>query len=112
MPRDAKAEGPRLRPIRTAALAAVWLVGLAAGFYAFLASAARYGCISGDDGLACGTSGSVAGVVLLVTVVATVTAVTLLSIDRPVRPALGIAGGGLAVLAVCLFAARTLLSTA
>jgi hypothetical protein len=110
--RQTEVDDPRLRAIRMSALVVVWIGGLMAGFYALLAAAARYGCMSGDNGMACRTSGSITGLVLLGAVVATVTVVTLLTANRATRPALAIAGVGFAVLAGCLIAAHSLLSTA
>jgi hypothetical protein len=110
--RHAKAVDERLRTIRLLALAAVWAVGLAAGFFAFLSAAARYGCSDNQRGLACRTSGSIAGILLVLAVIAIVTAVTIMAADRPARRMVTIAVAGVVALAVCLVAARSLLATA
>ena len=90
----------------------MWLAGLAAGFVAFLAGVARYGCSAGDDGLACETSGSVLGWLVVAAVIAVVTAVTLMTLNRPRRGVLLVSGFGLAALVCCFLAARSLLATA
>jgi hypothetical protein len=112
LPRHAKVVNQRLRVIRLSTVAFVWLCGLAAGLCATLAAAAKYGCMSGDHAVACQTSGSVLGIVLLITVIAIVTVVTLVTMNRPVRPVLIIGGLGVVALAICTFAAASLLSTA
>ena len=112
MPRHAKVVDPRQRAIRLATLAFVWLCGLAAGLDATLAAAAKYGCMSGDQALACKTSGSVLGIVLLITVIAILTVVTLATTNRPTRRVLVIGAAGVLALAICAVAASALLSTA
>lgn len=102
----------RLHAVRLSIVGLVWLAGLAAGFVAILAAVARYGCSTTDDGLACKTSGSVLGWLAVVAVIATVTAVTLMTLTRPARGVLMIGGFGLAALAFCFVAARSLLATA
>jgi hypothetical protein len=89
----------------------VWLGGLVAGFFGLLAAVATYGCADSDPGLACRTSGSLLGVVVVLAVIAIVTAVTLLSHGRPPRGAALLAGSGLVALVVCFVAARMLLDT-
>jgi hypothetical protein len=89
----------------------VWLCGLAAGFYAALAAAAKYGCAGGDTSIGCKTSGSVLGIVLLVTIIAIVTVVTLATTNRPRRGVFIIAAIGVGGLAICTFAAASLLAT-
>jgi hypothetical protein len=89
----------------------VWLCGLVAGFFGLLAAAARYGCGSSDNGLACRGSGSVVGVLIVVAVIAVVTAVTVMTHDRPPRRVVAIGGIGLAALVFCFVAARALLGT-
>jgi hypothetical protein len=76
-----------------------------------LGAAARYGCGSSDTGLACRTSGSVLGILIVVGVIAVVTAVTVLTHERPPRRVVITGGVGLAALALCLIAARSLLGT-
>ena len=93
-------------------VAAVWVVGLAAGFYSVLAATAKFGCIDGNRALACRASGSVLGLVLLCAVVAIVTVATVLIGRRPARPVLVIGGTGVAALAACLILAWRLVSTA
>ena len=89
MSRQAKVVDQPHRAIRLSAVALVWLGGLAAGFFALLSAAARYGCGPEDDGFACQTSGSFVGILIVVA-----------------------AAVGLAALAVCLVAARSVLATA
>ncbi len=111
MARHAKLVDQRLRAIRISTVSVVWVCGLAAGFVALLASAARYGCSSSNNGFGCGTSGEVVGIVLVVTVIAIVTLVTLLTNDRPARRVLTVGAVGLAALVVCAVAARAVLAT-
>jgi hypothetical protein len=101
----------RQRVIRLSTVTFVWLCGLAAGLYAVLAATAKYGCMSGDDATGCKTSGSVLGIVLLITVIAIVTVITLATANRPSRHVLVIGGIGVAALAICAFAAASLLAT-
>jgi hypothetical protein len=89
----------------------VWLGGLAAGFFGLLGAAARYGCGASDKGLACHGTGTTLGVIIVLAVVATVTAVTVLTHDREPRPVLAIGGAGLVALALCFVFARMLLGT-
>jgi hypothetical protein len=112
LPRHAKVVDQRLHVIRVSTIAAVWVYGLVAGLYALLAAAAKYGCMKDDDGLACHTSGSVLGIVLLVTVIAVVTLVTIACPNRPGRTVLVIGGFSIAALTACLIAAISLLATA
>src|SRR3954470_24761857 len=97
--------------MRLSTVAVVWLGGLVAGFFALLATASRYECGARDHGLACRSSGTVVGVSLVVAVIALVTAVTVLTQDRPPRSMLGLGAAGLLVLIGCLIAARALLAT-
>jgi len=75
----------RARTLRLGTLALVWLAGLVAGFFGLLSAVATYGCSDSDPGLACRTSGSLLGAVVVLAVIAVVTAVTVLSHDRPPR---------------------------
>jgi hypothetical protein len=111
LPRHAKVVDQRLRTIRLSTVAFVWLCGLAAGLYAVLAAAAKYGCMNGDDAVGCKTSGSVLGIVLLVTVIAIVIVVTLTTANRAARGVLVVGVFGVVGLAICAFAAASLLST-
>jgi hypothetical protein len=101
-----------LRVIRLSAFAFVWLCGLGAGFICLLVVTAWYGCAAHDSGIACHTTGSVLGAVLLVTVISIVIVVTVLGSTRPARQLFGISGAGVAALALCVIAARSLLATA
>jgi hypothetical protein len=112
LPSHAKVVDERLRAIRVATVVVVWLVGLAAGLYALLAASAKFGCMGGDRALACQTSGSILGLVLLAAVVAIVTVVTVMTSGRAARPVLIIGGVGAGALAICLVAAWSLLETA
>ena len=100
-----------MRAVRLCSVGVIWLAGLVAGFFGLLGAAARYGCSSGDHGLACRTPGSLLGVLLIVAVIAVVTAVTVLSHGRPARDTVLLAVSGVAALAVCFVAARMLLDT-
>jgi uncharacterized membrane protein len=111
LPRHAKALDQQLGVIRWSTVAFVWLCGLAAGFCAVLAAAAKYGCMSGDRAVGCKTSGSVLGIVLLITVIVIVTVVTLTTANRPRQRVLVIGGIGVAGLAICTIAAVSLLAT-
>jgi hypothetical protein len=92
-------------------VAVVWLGGLGAGFFGLLGAAAKYGCGANDHGLACRTSGSVVGVLIVVAVVIVVTAVTVLTHERTPRGVVVAGGLGLVVLVLCFVAARLLLGT-
>jgi hypothetical protein len=104
---DADASGG----VRTAALALVWLVGLAAGFVAVLAAVARYGCPDGSSGLACRPAGSALGWLMFALVLIVLAGATFVLLYRsgrgPVILAL-VAGG---VLAGLLALAWTLAGT-
>jgi hypothetical protein len=110
--RHAKDVDPRFRAIRLPAVGLVWLCGLAAGYYALLGAAAKYGCGTSDDGFACDGSGSAVGVLLVIAVIGIVIAVTLLTSERPTRAILLVSGVGFVALVCCLVAARSLLATA
>jgi len=102
------------RPTRAAALATVliiWAAGLAAGFYALLGVAARYGCGASQHGFGCGNGGTAVGVLLVLAVVATVTTVTILTHGRTPARVSAIGVCGLVVLIACYFATRALLKT-
>ena len=111
MPRHAKTVDQRRRVIRWSTVTFVWLCGLAAGFYAALAAAAKYGCMSDDRAVGCTTSGSVLGIVLLVTIIAIVTVVTLTTANVLERRVLIIGAIGVGALAICTVAAAGLLAT-
>jgi hypothetical protein len=87
------------------------LSGLAAGFFGLLGAAARYGCGANEAGLACRTSGSVVGALIVIAVISVVTAVTVMTHDRTPRSVLVIGTAGLAALVLCFIAARSLLGT-
>jgi hypothetical protein len=111
--RHAKAVSSRSRAARATALAVVWLGGLAAGFFALLSVSARYTtCSASAHGLACRPAGTAIGGTLVIGVIATVTAATVLTHDRgPGRSATwGLLGA--AALIVCYLAAHALLGTA
>jgi hypothetical protein len=97
--------------VRLSTVAVVWLCGLAAGFFGLLSAAARYGCGAGDNGLACRTSGSVVGILVVIAVIVVVTTVTVMSHDQPPRRLITMGASGLAALLLCFIAARALLST-
>lgn len=113
MGRHAKAPSVRARVARAGSLAVVWVGGLAAGFFALLSVAARYTtCTTSAPGLACRPAGTAIGGSLVIGVIATVTAATVLTHDRgPGRSATwGLLGA--VALSACYFAAHALLDTA
>src|ERR1700744_2725397 len=110
MPRHVQARGGRIA--RLGVVAILWLVGLGAGFYAILSVGARYGCASSDKGLACHTTGTALGVLLIIAVILVVTAGTVLSQDAANWRARALRiGAALVLLVACLFAAHALLAT-
>lgn len=109
--RHAHTGDPRARRIRLATVLLVWLAGLAAGFFAILASFVRFGCGDGDDGLACQNSGTALAIAVVVGVIAIVTVVTVLTYEREPRRIVITGVGGLIALAALFLAARSLLST-
>ena len=99
------------RLVALAVVVVVWLCGLAAGFYALLGIAARYGCGSNNHGLGCGNGGSAVGVALLIGVIASVTSVTVLVHGRSRLRILLIGVIGLFALAACALGSHALLNT-
>ncbi|MCW2646142.1 MAG: hypothetical protein QOF87_2470 [Pseudonocardiales bacterium] len=98
---------------RASALAVVWLGGLAAGFFALLSVAARYTtCSTSAHGLACRPVGTAIGGSLVIGVIATVTAATVLTHDRGPRRSATWGVLSAATLAACYLAAHALLGTA
>jgi hypothetical protein len=96
-----------------ALIAILWICGLLAGFYAMLSVGTRYGCGVNAHGLACRSTGTILGVGIVVAVIATVTAASLLAWDATTwRARLLRMSAGLALLIGCLFAARALIGTA
>ncbi|MGH8963544.1 MAG: hypothetical protein ACRDWT_20530 [Jatrophihabitantaceae bacterium] len=100
------------RAVRGTTLVLIWLAGIAAGLFALLGAAARYTtCSSHATTLACRSSGTTLGAVLVVAVVAVVTTITVATHGRD-RRWIAIAGAvGLLVLAGLFLASRALLST-
>ncbi|HJQ41785.1 MAG TPA: hypothetical protein VJ831_01755 [Jatrophihabitantaceae bacterium] len=90
----------------------VWLGGLVVGFFGVLSVAARYGCANSAHGLACRKSGSALGVLIVLGVVAIVTAVTVATHNRAPRTVLIAATVAVAALLACYLAAHALLATA
>ena len=85
MGRHTKAASGRSRAARGGALLLVWLGGLGAGFFAILSAASRFSCAPSARGLACRPAGSALGVGMVLAVIGTVTAVTVLTHDRGPR---------------------------
>jgi hypothetical protein len=111
--RHAKAPSSRSRVARAGTLAIVWLGGLGAGLFALLSVAARYTtCTTGAHGLACRPAGTVIGGLLVIGVIATVTAATVLTHDRGPRRTAACGLLGTAALGMCYLAAQALLGTA
>jgi hypothetical protein len=102
------------RSARLWTIAAIWVLGLAAGFFAIVAATAKYGCAAADDGPACTTAGSVFSLVLAAGVVVTVGVVTAILLSaapgsgRRIRRA---TTTGLALLVLALAVAVTLVGT-
>ena len=109
MPRHARGKDARPRRVRLVALAVVWVCGLIAAFFSVLAATARYGCATGNRALACRTSGSVLGWLLVAAVIVVIIAVTIM-LDRPRGPVLVVASIGVATALLCLGAATGLLA--
>ncbi len=97
---------------RLLALAVLWLGGLAVGFFALLSVAATFSCSTGDHGLACRPAGTTLGAVLVLAVVAVVTATTLAADARRPGRFAAVVLLGFAALGGCYLAARALLGTA
>lgn len=113
MGRHAKAVSSRSRYARAAALLVVWLGGLAAGFFGLLSTSAKFTtCGSNSKGLACSTPGTALGAFLVIGVIATVSATTVLTHDRPPRNVALTAVGGVVALVACYLGAHALLGTA
>jgi hypothetical protein len=99
--------------VRASVLAIVWLAGLAAGFFALLSVAARYTtCTTSAHGLACRPAGTAIGGSLVIGVIATVTAATVLTHDRGPRRSATWGLFGTAALGASYLAAHALLGTA
>lgn len=113
MGRHAKVVRDQSKYVRVGALALVWIVGLAAGFFALLSVAARFtGCSSSAHGLACRPAGTAIGALVVLGVIATVTAATVLTHDGERRRIVLCGVLGVAVLGVWYLAAHALLDTA
>jgi hypothetical protein len=111
--RHAKAVTGRSRLARASTLVLVWLGGLTAGFFALLSLAARYtGCSASAHGLACRPAGTAIGALIVIGVIATVTAATVLTHDRELRPVVTWGVLGVAALGAWYLAAHALLDTA
>ncbi|MCU1659000.1 MAG: hypothetical protein JWO57_3656 [Pseudonocardiales bacterium] len=112
MGRHTKTAPGHWRFARGTALLVIWLGGLAAGFFAILSAAARYSCGHTARGLACRPAGSALGVVMILFVIAIVTAVTVLTHDRGPRRLVAVTVLGALALLACYVAAHTLIGTA
>jgi hypothetical protein len=98
---------------RWALLAALWAVGLVAGFYAMLGAGAKLGCGKSAHGLACRPAGSALGVAIVLGVIVIVTAATIALQDAATRGSRALRLlSGLVLLGACLLGARALLATA
>lgn len=112
MARHVRVASSRWRAARASALTLIWLVGLAAGFFAILAATARYSCSPSAHGLACRSAGTAVSSLLIVGVIATVTAVTVATHDSGHRRLLGWTLSGALVLVACFVLARAVIATA
>jgi hypothetical protein len=111
--RHAKPVRGRSRLARAGALVLIWLGGLGAGFFALLGVGARYtGCSASARGLACRPAGTAVGAVIVLGVIATVTAATVLTHDRELRRIVGLGVLSVAALGAWYLAAHALLDTA
>jgi hypothetical protein len=112
--------GRHAKPVRSgsklarfSALVLVWLGGLGSGLFALLSVGARYtGCSASARGLACRPAGTAVGALILLGVIATVTAATVLTHDRELRRIVGLGVLSVAVLGAWYLAAHALLDTA
>jgi hypothetical protein len=102
----------RSRATRATTLVLIWLAGIGAGLFALLGAAAKSTtCSTKATTLACRTSGTTLGAVLVVAVVAVVTTLTVVTHGKD-RRWIAVAGAvGLVVLAGLFAASRALLST-
>lgn len=113
MGRHAKPVDNASRASRASALVVVWLGGLAAGLFGLLSVSARYTtCGAHSHGLACRTPGTALGGFLVVGVIGSVSATTVLTHDRPARTVVLWALAGVAVQVACYLGAHALLGTA
>lgn len=102
----------RRRQARAAALVAIWLGGLAAGFFAILSIGTRFSCGAHSRGLACRPAGSLLGIVIVLGVIAIVTAVTVLTHDGGARRLAAASTLGALALIACYAGAQALIGTA
>jgi hypothetical protein len=101
----------RARLTRSIALLLFWIAGLVVGFFALLAIGARFGCGHSSHGLACQSGGTALGVVLVLAVIAVVTAVTVMGADpRRLGRLAVLVAVGLVVLGGCYLGAHALLN--
>jgi hypothetical protein len=100
------------RAVRGTTLLVIWLAGIGAGLFALLGAAAKSTtCSAKATTLACRSSGTMLGAVLVVAVVAVVTTITVATHGRDRRWTIVAGVIGLLVLAALFLAARALLST-
>jgi len=111
--RHAKAVDGRSRLARASALVLIWAGGLAAGFFALLSMATRYtSCGASAHGLACRPAGTAVGAAIVLGVIATVTAATVLTHDCGPRRLAACGVLGVTALVACYLGAHALLDTA
>jgi hypothetical protein len=111
MARHGRSVDERARVVRVTMLVVIWLGGLAAGLFALLAAAAKYGCAPAAGGLGCTTSGSLLGFGLVLVVIAVVTTVTVLTFDREPQRSITVGVLGLVALLACFLVAQGILGT-
>ena len=100
------------RAVRGTTVLVIWLAGIAAGLFALLGAAAKYTtCSANATTLACRSSGTSLGVVLVVAVVAVVTTITVVTHGKDRRWVMVAGAVGLLALACLFMAARALLGT-
>ena len=112
MGRHAHSIANRTRVLRLIALGLVWLAGLTVGIFGMICVGARYAsCSSTNTGLACHSSGTTLSVLLIVGVIATVTAVTVATHGRDPRALAVVTVAGLLLLGLLYLGTRAILAT-
>jgi hypothetical protein len=97
---------------RFGVLVLVWLAGLTVGIFGMICVGARYAsCSATNTALACTSSGTALSVLLVVGVIATVTAVTVATHGRDRRALALVAVAGLVILGLLYLGTRAILAT-
>ncbi|MEO9139175.1 MAG: hypothetical protein ABI345_08920 [Jatrophihabitans sp.] len=109
--KHAHSSDPAARRARVLTLVVVWLAGLGVGFVGIVATFARYGCSESATGLGCRSTGTVVGTLVIIGVIAIVTAVTAFTHERPARNVITAGAFAVVGLGLLFLAAEGLLST-